>query len=68
MLIGRDQRGRVPRQSGWWVLRPGLQFPALQFTPCCTAGMEGCDCCLLRSWPRLGWAILILGVVNLAYP
>ena len=22
---------------------------------------------LLRSWPRLGWAILILGVINLAY-
>ena len=50
--------------GGWfWVFDLAASFRP-QFAVVLLAGGVAL---LLRSWPRLGWAILALGVVNLAY-
>ncbi len=47
----------------WWVLDLATSFRP-QFA---AALLAGGAVLLLRSWPRLGWVILALGVINLAY-
>ena len=47
----------------WWVLDLAASFRP-QFAVVLLAGGAAL---LVRSWPRMGWVILTLGIVNLAY-